>query len=71
MVEREYGLKEWQRQLEEEWDKLTEEAKKDLETEEENFFVFRYALLKFALDRAIPPWHPLHKKFSKLVKFYF
>jgi len=70
LFEREYGLKVFIKDLKNEWNELIEEAKKNLDTDEEHFITFRMALLIFALRRMPPSHSPFFKKFKKEIKYY-
>jgi len=70
LFEREYGLKVSIKDLKNEWNELIEEAKKNLDTDEEHFITFRMALLIFALKRMPPSHSPFFKKFKKEIKYY-
>ena len=54
--------------LQKEWDSLVEEAKKDVGTEDEDYIVYRYALLLFAAKHTPPPNSKYFKPFKKLLK---
>lgn len=70
MADREEALKFFQNELEKEWDKWVEEAKKSLNQEEEDYIVYRLALLMFTLRRIPPVHNPQFKTFRKEIKYF-
>ena len=70
MHERKRALKVFKEDLEKNWDKLVEEAKKSLGDDEENYITYRLALLIFALRRMPPANHSDFKYFKKEIRYY-
>jgi len=70
---RKEALETFLRALEREWDSLVEEAKESLSDveDEENYIVFRLALLLFALKHVPPPHHYAYRVFKRESKYVF
>jgi len=57
-------------ELRKSWDDLVEEAELHLDEREENYIVYRYALLLFALNRAPNSDSRFAKPFNELIRCY-
>ena len=67
---RKEALKFFIRELIKSWDELVEEAELHLDEREENYIVYRYALLLFALNRASNSDSRFAKPFKELIRCY-
>ena len=67
---RKEALKFFIRELIKSWDELVEEAELHLDETEENYIVYRYALLLFALNRAPNSDSRYAKPFIELIRCY-
>jgi len=70
MIKRKDALRFFIEELSQSWEDLVEEAKRDLDTEDENYIIYRYALLLFALNRAPNSDSRFAKPFKELIRCY-